>query len=724
MLNSAHQGYIYQDILGAYFIAQELAHGKGTTRFHFDYKKTQNGLPDKFDDLAIYHEGATSFIQVKYSNEEHQHILTKQDFSSSAHYDLALFDLFETWKALHTPECGWRVCLAWDKPKPDDSIQTVLIQLPNSESLLPGTTCYQFHCDALWPEYGEVLSSWKALRSRSKSINRTEFKAFLDCLVLEVNCPKSTLLQDYNQGLEKLLARTIERIGIGIYPNDHLTVRQVAESLCTITRRKRATNDRTPISCDEIAQDIKIIQAHGGIEQKFTIDENVLIATPDRVDQVVSALEQHRAVILTAEPGAGKSWFIENLQNYLQDTTQVVKHYCYIALEDPLALKRITVNVLYGSLITQILQIDKDLGHHLTKRYASNLEQLNILLGKIKNKTLLIVDGIDHIWRVYQKNRGGLTEDETKILQALAQLDCSNPNISLLVVSQPIEQLSVLTPFYHCTLAQLPESFVEELLEKQAVPNTEVEEVSLAQVIHEKSNGNALYCKYLVDHAVINNTLTSFEWITALPPYDFNLTAYYQYLYEQIQGDTRVPYALCGADFSVTEIELQEITHLGSLVSTQLTLLKPILRYTPAVGYSIYHESFKRFVIDTINIQGASIDHLIYRPLIAWLDTHSFFESTKAYGHLLKLYYEVDAYDAISKTISVDFIDDSLYNAQPFHRIRQNHDLQKASLQHVDGFAPMIIIAEQAKIIYEIEHNITDQVLINYLKAVRTCYVF
>ncbi|GAH44122.1 unnamed protein product, partial [marine sediment metagenome] len=230
-----------------------------------------------------------------------------------------------------------------------------------------------------------------------------------------------------------------------------------------------------------------------------------------------------------------------------------------------------------------------------------------------------------------------------KILQALAQLDYSNPNVSLLVASQPIDQLAKLTHFYHCTLDRLPESFVEGLLEKHAVPNTRVEKVSLAHVIHEKSNGNALYCKYLIDYAVTNKTHTSFEWINTLPPYDFNLTSYYQYLYEQIQGDTRVPYALCGADFSITVTELQEITHIGSSVSKQLTLLKPILRYTPANGYSIYHESFKRFIIDTINNQGASIDHLIYRPLIEWLETHSFFESTKAYGHLLKLYYEVNA---------------------------------------------------------------------------------
>ncbi|MCI5161163.1 MAG: ATP-binding protein [Candidatus Electrothrix sp. AX5] len=717
MLSAAHQGYIYQDIIGAYFVAQELACGKGATKFHFDFKKTPKGVPDKFDDLVIYRE-ETTFIQIKYSNGENQHVLTKNDFSASGSYDLALFDLFETWKALHSPGSAWRICLAWDKPLHDDKIQTVLVQLPDNKSFLPGTTCYQFNCDSLWPEHGEVLSSWRTLKNWSKSNNRTEFKAFLDSLVLEVNCPKSSLLKDYSQGLEKLLARTIERIGIGIYPNDHLMVPQVTESLCTIAARRRATNDSIPISCDDIAQQINVIQEYGGVEQKFTIDENVLIVTPDRVDQVVSVLKEHRTVILTAEPGAGKSWLIENLQNHLRETTHIIKHYCYIALEDPLALKRITVNVLYGSLITQIIQNDEELEYHLTKRYASNLEQLNILLGNITKKTLLIIDGIDHIWRVYQKNRGGLTKDETQILQALAQLDSSNSNVSLLIVSQPINQLAELTTFYHCTLDQLPESFVEKLLEKQAVPNTKVEEVSLAEVIHEKSKGNALYCKYLIDHAVNNKTYTSFEWIAALPAYEFNLTGYYQYLYEQIQGDTRVPYALCGADFSITEPELQDITHMGNLVSAQLTSLKPILRYNPAVGHSIYHESFKRFVVDTIKDQGASIDYLIYRPLISWLKTHSFFESTKAYGHLLKLYYEVDAYDAIAQTISEDFLDNSLYNAQPFHRIRQNHHLQKASLRNIDGFSPIIIVTEQSKIIYEIE-NITDQVLIKYLKAVQ-----
>lgn len=717
MLNSAHQGYIYQDIFGAYFVAQELSQGRGTTKFHFDHKKTPDGIPDKFDDLIIYNEDSITYIQIKHSNDEYQHALTKSDFSSNSNHNLAIFDLFETWKALHKLGSEWRVCLAWDIPESDDLILKVLIKLSNEESILPGSICYKFDCNKLWPEVEGVLSSWRALREKSKSIDRQKFKAFLDCLVVEVNCPKSSLLTDYTVGLEKLLYRSIENIGIGIYPNDHLGIRQVAESLCTLTRRRRATSNQMPISCDEIAKEINIKQTHGGIEQKFPVDKKLLVFTPNRIDQVVSALKKHRAVVLTAEPGAGKSWFIENLQNHLQDTV-FIKHYCYVALEDPLALKRITVNVLYGSLITQILQ-SEEIGHFMTKRYASNLEQLNILLGEIKNKTLLIIDGIDHIWRVYQNNRGGLTEDETKILQALSRIELKNTNVSLLILSQPIEQLKQYIPYHNCILSKLPESFIEKLIERNALQNFELNGNSLAKVIYKKCNGNALYGKYLIDNAVLNKIHTSFRWIEDLPQYDYNLSSYYYYVLKQIEGDTRVSYALCGADFSLTEAELIEITHLGANVSKQLKHLRPILKHNPRIGYSIYHESFKRFIIDKISEMSGSINELIYIPLIAWLKTLPFYQSIKSYGHLLKLYFEIGDYKAITDTISIDFFKESLFYAQPLHNIRQNHYLQRASLKYVNNsFSELIIVAEQSKIQYELD-NMNSPVLISYLLAIQ-----
>lgn len=718
MLTSAHQGYIYQDILGAYFVAKKIASGDTTSSFDFDIKKTREGIPDRFDDIVIYENGSTTYIQVKHGSGSQRHSLIKGDFSSDG-YGLALDALFQTWQDLNQPDSKWHVCLAWDKPIDDESILDVLSEIQDCNKLLPNSICYKFDCENLWPQNKEAIASWKRLKQNSTSIDRVEFKKFLDDLIIEIDCPKTSLLQDLSEGIELLLSREIEKIGVGEYPNDHVNVREVVERLCSLTRRLRAKSSRR-ISISEIEREIGIVSNHGGIEQKFPIDFKLLVDTPYRINQVVSALGKFKSVVLTAEPGSGKSWFIENLSKSLEDTI-VVKHYCYIALEDPLATKRITVNALYGSLMTQILSSDENLPRYLTKRYASNLEQLNLLLKEIKSKTLIIVDGIDHIWRVYQKNRGGITEDETTIITALGLLDLSNPNVALLVVSQPIKNLSELTSMHHCILTPIREEFVEQLLEKNNINNIEIDEIKLSNKIYEKSNGNGLYCKYLIDHASINSNRNSFEWMVNLPAYDFNLKGYYEYLYEQIKLNMVIPYAFCGADFSLSINDLKEITGLGNFVSRQLEVLSPILRLKPKFGYSIYHESYKRFVIEYIKKEEISIDRWVYEPLIRWLERFPFYESTKSYGHLLKLYFEIDDFKAISKTISLDFIEKSLFHAQPISIIQQNHLLQRSTLSNFPDFEKIIILSEQSKIVYEIE-SLGGSTLIQYLKAVQAIH--
>ncbi len=721
MLSSAHQGYIYQDILSAYFIAQAIANGNDDASFIFDAKKTPVDVKDKFDDIAIFLNDATHYIQVKYSNETNNHVLTKDDFANSASYDLALFDLFETWKTLNDESSYWHVCLAWKKPIPDDPILSVLRETSDSLGLVPTTVCYKFDCDLLWPADGEVQTSWRALRDRAQEIDRKEFVQFLDQLVIEVECPKTSLLEQFDIGIEKYLFQSVERIGVGEFPNDHLSIQEVIQSLCSLTRKCRSkSDDPIKITIADVYKEIRLIRSFGGVEQKFTVDENVFVSTPKRVAQVKQAIEDHKQVVLTAEPGAGKSWFLEDLQKqFEQDGTLVIKHYCYVALEDPLLVKRITTNVLYGSLIAQIKQHDETLSQFLPTRFSSNLNQLNALLAAITSPTLLVVDGIDHIWRVYQRNNGGLTEDETKILEALSKLYLANPCVSILVVSQPIDQLDILlSSYHHASLIPLDKEFVQQLMAKNSVPNIQIEATSLTDAILTKCNGNALYCKYLIDHAVTRKSLDSISWIEELPPYNFNLADYYEYLYRQISGERSVAYALCGASFSLTNDELREITQLGALVEDQINILRPILRVNSVTGSAIYHESFKRFSIDKLRDTGASIERWIYRPLIEWLESLPFFESTKAFGHLLKFYFEVAAIEKIRRTIDINFFYNALCNAQPFANIIQNHKLQQASISGAQDFSLMLIVTEQSKLGWELE-NIEDDTLISYLQAVQ-----
>ncbi|MGH1433796.1 MAG: ATP-binding protein [Lewinella sp.] len=719
-LEQAHQGYYYQDILSAYLVAEALANGKDENKFFFDQKKTPKGQEDKFDDISIETAGQFQNFQVKYSNNQSNHIFTKSDISSSAQYDLALHDLYRSWVHLHQSSSEFRLCLAWDHPKPNDKVNKVLVTCDPSLSLISGTTCFKVSIDKLWDRKKGIPTSWKALRKAAITINRNDFEIFLNDLIIEIGYPKSSLLQSEFSGLESLLFSAVRKIGIGTYPNDHLSVDHVVHKLCNLTRHYRSTRQNKPISVLELAKQVGIVLTNGAIEQNFPVEYAMLVETPDRIEAVLNAIQSQKGVIVKAEPGAGKSWFISNLEKHYrkhhQETT-VVKHYCYTELGDPLQLRRVTVNAMYGSLIDQLVMTDEELRGYKTMRWGSNFDELNRLLKNISRPTLIIIDGIDHIWRVYQRNRGGLTEDETSILKALAILDLTNKNVQLLVVSQPIQELESLSDFVSVELPRISKAFVQALLTKHAISDVQHEETSLSHLIHEKSQGNALYTKYLVDEAIKHQGKNTLQWLFSLPEYTYNLEAYYNYLYAQIEEGKSVPYALCGAAFFLSSQDLKEITGWGDIVNDQIAMLRPVLRYAaPYGGYMIYHESFKRFIVEKLKEQGADTEKIMYSPLIQWLETKDFFESKKAYAHLLKLYFEVEDYAVISDFINEDFITKSLINTQPFSLVTSNFKLLSKSLAISSTFQKAIIINELSKVIWELENHAG---YLNYLIAVK-----
>jgi len=114
MLTSAHQGYYYQDLLGAYFLAKEIANGRLDTKFRFDKKEKKE---DSFDDLVIWSNGKISRRQIKYSNSKRNHQLCKGDLANGGGYSIALSELFKSWKSLDDNNSEYRLCLAWTRPK-------------------------------------------------------------------------------------------------------------------------------------------------------------------------------------------------------------------------------------------------------------------------------------------------------------------------------------------------------------------------------------------------------------------------------------------------------------------------------------------------------------------------------------------------------------------------------------------------------------------------------
>ena len=434
-LDAAHKGYMYQDILSAYFVAHEIAQGNLDSKFMFDKKKTPQEIPDKFDDITIYRKSETSFYQVKYSDSENEHSLEKEDFSTVAKHDLALWNLFTTWKKLESENSKFYVLLSWKPPLDSDKICDVIEIDTVIKPIFPNAICYRFNIDKLWPEATGVISSWRSLKSESLNIDRYEFKKFLASLSIQLNLPK--LSNSLTDGLEKELCIEIEKIGIGIYPNERLKIEDVANSFWTYVIQERSKKEAEEQSCYDFCKRAKIELNHGAVPEEFLIDKKALIKTDERLNQIKSALAKSSRLVVTGEPGTGKSWLIENLKSDLADTT-VIRHYCYTSLaeESEIFTKRVTKDAMVGSLIAQL---EKEFGEFKIKnrKYASNIDSLNERLNQVSNKLLLIIDGIDHVWRTYQRVNGYLSEKEETILEIINKISSTNPNVSILVLSQP-----------------------------------------------------------------------------------------------------------------------------------------------------------------------------------------------------------------------------------------------------------------------------------------------
>ncbi len=709
---------MYQDILSAYFVAHEIAQENLDTKFTFDKKKTPQDVPDKFDDITIYRKNETLFYQVKYSDSENEHTLEKEDFSTVAKYDLALWNLFATWKELKSEKSKFYVLLSWKPPKNSDKILDVIEKDEVTKAIFSGAICYKFNIEKLWPSETGVITSWKALKSESTKIDRNEFKKFLDILSIQLNLPKLSLSLD--DGLEKELCNEIQKIGIGIYPNERIKIEDVAYNFWTYVIQERSKKIAEEKSCVDFCKRARIELDHGAIPEEFLIDKKKLIKTDGRLNQIRTELSKTSRLVVTGEPGTGKSWLIENLKSDLSDTT-IIRHYCYTTLseESEIFKKRVSKNAMIGSLIAQL---EREIGRFeiQEKKYASDIDSLNERLNQVDKKVLLIIDGIDHVWRTYQRVNGYLSEKEETILEIINQISSTNPNVSILVLSQPIDQLSILTTFEKIELVPIDESFVIQSLQKQKIKNIRISEAPLSRLVLQKSNGNALYCKYIID-SISKKSEDAERILNDFPVYDNNLETYYTYLLSTLRENEDVCYILCGADYSFSKLELEGITGNGDFVTGTLKSLSPVLRFSQNYGYSIYHESFKRFLINHLRSNGVDINKKVYKPLIEWYKEKNFFEDNKAYSHLLKLYFEVEDYKSILDTIDFDFISKSLFFGRPLKHISNNIFIQSASLEFGGSLEQCIIINEQKKDIDKFDY-IDPDIWYSYCRALKTIY--
>lgn len=697
-LNAAHEGYEYQDLLTSYFILNEIL-VENDSSFTID---TKEYAEDKIDDLTITNASAVFKKQIKYSNEKTNLRLLKTFLSSQTTYQLHLDSLFHSWdKHPNKQHCEVRLCLAWQEPL--DDLKDVL----KKHSAVPSftshsTQVYQIDINKLWPHGQKPSKNWKRFRKESNNINRKDFETFCEHLVIETNFPKQGPNTSFSGNLETIVLDQIKKIGIGVFPNDKTTPTNFALELMHLIRRSRSRG--IEIKIQDIFKELNIHTDYGSIEQIFSVDNQKNIETEDTISEIKTIISNESRMILVGEPGSGKSWFIQNLQNELQDTEySIVKHYCYTELKDKHFKDRIKLNVFYGNLINDILSVFPDLKERKQQRYASNLKELNNLLGSIDRDTIIIIDGLDHIDRVFEFSQSDLTLNDIQIINAITQLQTSD-KVKIFVVSQPIEDLNQLSNYKRIPIPCWKIKDIKAYFTKTSIADIQItKNECLSDFLLEKSKGNPLYLNYLTEE-IKNFSIITADVLNSLPPYSYNLKEYYQYLLKKLNFDAIVPQVLSGANFSLSKNELKEITKQGERVDKAITSLSSVLKENlSSGGFIIYHESFRRFIIEKLKEDEVEIELAIFKPLLEWFEEKGFFNFSKSYRFYFQLLYENQKYDKILSFLSKDFVTKSVFYSHSFDTIKNNYKYLAKSALKQKNFPKIILANEINKVLSSTE---------------------
>ena len=682
-LNSAHDGYTYQDLLISYYILKDILDGnrksiysidkKHTTGKYLSIEKDKNGnfkekdIPDKFDDFVITRKSGILRKQIKYSNEANNRKLIKNDFANDSK-GLALYELYRSWSELKDKTKEFRLCLAWNNPD-DEDIVSVLKKVDETSSIEFQTTIYKIDIDKFWEKDSLPTTSWSNFRRfiEDYQIDRKEFSNFCDDLIIELELPKASLDFENPNNLEMILIEQSKRLGIGVYPNDNRTITDFLNTLA-YTVNKLKSNE---INVESLLQKLEVVTDFGSIEQKFEIDESINIKNDTNFSSFYDLVLKNKKTLLLGEPGSGKSWFLTNFIDYLiENKKQVIRHYCYTSVEDEFAEKRIESDVFFGNLIKDLLDKVPSL-QKIKTNLVSDLGELNFLLFHIKELLVIVIDGLDHIDRLL-KNSKQLSIEKTRIIDFISKIKLPK-NVSIVLGSQPIIELKKLTDKHSYKKYDIPKWTEEEtlsLMSKYSLEDRTIDEAMLSQHILNKSEGNSLYTTYILKE-IFNKEIT-LELIKSFPSYDFNLSKYYDYLTNQIK-DNNTSEVLSCLEFRVNKKELKELVHYSGHVENNLKILSPIVSENGSMGgLRLYHDSFRRYNIEKLEKSG----HInqIYLDIAIWLEEKGFYKFTKSYYYLFKYYIKAEKYKEVKKYAKNNFLSKSLINGYSKNLIKNNYD--------------------------------------------------
>lgn len=684
-LGPAHKGYIFQDLMSAFVLVRALL--DRPISLTIDRK---NHEADKFDDLDIRYTDRRVRWQFKHS-EMKDRSLSLSDFSNSSS-SLNIVSLLQTANYPQNADVEeFRLSTTWAPPNDEDGLLDYLEELEDQQSTVVGvrSRCFKLNAEKIWPANSAPV--WGCLTSTSQdwNDNRGTFISFADRFVIELDIPSfSADLQNAGPIEMALLNILNEGVGIGRFPNLGRLPVDVAALAITLATKSRA--EGRVLSPKMIEVELNIKTDYGRINQTYPIDETKYHHRPSFRQEIRAAIEQGSHKIIVGPPGCGKSWELTQIEEELEkDGFLVARHYCFLSPGDDAEGLRVTSNILFANLLAELSDKMPSLKEKLRQRYSAGPVELeNALKAATEEgrRVVLIVDGLDHISRV-RSYQGNLSQADTDIVEKIASLAIP-AGVVFLIGSQPGQHLQPLKEKWEengieLTVPKWSNDDMLKLFELHeigaVVQMIGFEPSDFLEALAVKADGSPLFGRYLAEGFKSAYGGSDFgnpmDWLAEMPAIDGDIRQYYEYLYSKASADGyAVADVLAFTDFSISASELSEILKgvNSHRISLALSQLAPILTSARGQGgIRIFHESFRRFMVEKLEEDGVQIKEVL-QPVIAWLEGRGFFTNARSYWFLIPLLLRADDTAAILDKINTRFVSDSIAHGFTLEPIQKN----------------------------------------------------
>ena len=638
MLEAAHKGYLFQDLVTAIYLSKGII--KPGITITADVKSSED---DRFDDLKIESISSLELIQIKRSDCKEFDI---GDLSSDRH-DLRLDRLYASWKAVdedrkrsRTVEC--LILTNWRKP---EILPNYLLPTTLSADELP-TGGLSFKIDLTECAEADRLRLCRHLTD----VSQQDLDRFLAQLTLVLEIPAASLDLNSAGALERSLLGTLkDRIGVGVQPNEHISPIDAASRLVHRAAILRSNDPASSsITGSRIAPLLGLVTNFGALPQDFPFVESEFLDSSRRKELLEKLVVFGSVTVLRAGPGSGKSWELTNHFRNLQSRgVKVASHYCYLSPDDESQESRITRRALLGNLIRVIRLLLPDDRAASLPLYAATEKAFHEALKLIpeSERLVIFVDGLDHISRV-RSLAPSLSPQETDIVNLIASLKITS-NVAVVIGSQPGSYLDDLAS--EAFIFDLPpweendcSTFLRRRLKMSGEEGGDAEKSRA--LYFEQTQGNPLFCNYLAKEVAQSEPT---DWnvvlkaLSAQPLFSGDVKNYYSYLFDHIPVEGRIILKRLGMlDFGVTAEELGEMSPIVApfLVETLRVSMPVLSPITTSNGIRIYHESFRRFVLEQIN----GVTSQEWSEVASWLEKRGFFKSNRSFLYLFPYLQRAD----------------------------------------------------------------------------------